>query len=318
MLEVKRASLFLLVLVFFLFPSQNYFATVQATAQPAVIRKLEFEPPQTSFYPLKVTKAAPPWLSAYSVAVVDRDSAVLLLAKNEKTQLLPASTVKIMTALVALDYYSPDQILTVGQVSHLGQDMNLVTGELISVKSLLYALLMSSANDAALVLAQNYPGGEKAFVQAMNQKSKRLHLTNTYFANPTGLDSGPDSRLLADFSYTTALDLARLASWALKKPLFSQIIATSRWLVTDTNGQIKHPLYNLNELLTRVEGMKGIKTGWTEDAGECLVGFVEKNGRGVITVVLKSLDRFGETGRLIDWVFANYHWEKIILTIEGQ
>lgn len=312
---VKKATLFLLGFAFFLLPSQNYFATVQAEWQSMETRDVSVDLPWASNYPINVTGVSPPWVSAYGVVVMDRDSAVLLFGKNEKTQLLPASTVKIMTALVALDYYSLDQVLTVGQVSHVGQDIKLVTGEQITVKNLLYGLLISSANDAALVLAQNYPGGLAGFVEIMNQKAASLRLADTYFANPTGLDSDPQDSLLKDFSYTTALDLARLTSWALKKPLFAQIIATPFLEITDVTGKIKHQLYNLNELLGRVEGMKGVKTGWTEDAGECLVGFVEKNGQGIITVVLQSQDRFGETARLVDWAFANYDWQEIIPAI---
>jgi D-alanyl-D-alanine carboxypeptidase (penicillin-binding protein 5/6) len=317
-LKVKRASLFLMGLTFFLFPSQNYFAKALANPQSVAVRLLEIDFPLATFYPLNETGVQPPWLSAYSVVVMDRDSAVLMYAKNEKAQLLPASTVKIMTALVVLDHYQLDQVLTVGRVSHQGQDMKLNEGEQLTVESLLDGLLIASANDAAWVLAQNYPKGQQAFIEAMNQKAKELHLNDTYFANPTGLDSDLNGRLLTDFSYSTALDLARLASWALKEPVFSQIIATPQLVVTDISGQIEHQLFNINELLGRVEGMRGVKTGWTEDAGECLVGFVEKNGRGFITVVLHSQDRFGETARLVDWVFSNFGWEKIIPAIQDQ
>jgi D-alanyl-D-alanine carboxypeptidase (penicillin-binding protein 5/6) len=264
-------------------------------------------PPPTD-YPVNFTGIQPPSLTARSVVVIDQDSAVTMYAKNENIQLLPASTVKIMSALVALDYYKLDDVLEVEEVDNLGQDMKLVKGEKITVKNLLYGVLVASANDATTVLARNYLGGERGFIEAMNKKAKDFHLDGSYFANPTGLDSDPQGNLLPDYSYTTALDLARLATIALKNETINQMVAIPEIVVSDIEGKISHQLFNLNELLGKIEGLKGVKTGWTEDAGECLVGYTQKDGRGVITVILGSQDRFGETTRLIDWAFENFSW----------
>jgi D-alanyl-D-alanine carboxypeptidase (penicillin-binding protein 5/6) len=302
-------------MVFFLFPGQNWYLAVNLNYQSPKVQPLEMSIPSSADYPINFTGVQPPNLTAQSAVVLDRDSAVLLYGKNEKTQLLPASTVKIMTALVAMDYYHLDDVLVVDEVNGEGQDMELVKGERITVKNLLYGALVSSANDAALVLAQNYPGGEIGFVKAMNQKAKELNLNDSYFANPTGLDSDEEGNLLTDYSYTTALDLARLSAVALKNETISQMVAIPQIVVSDVGGAISHRLYNLNQLLEKLEGVKGVKTGWTEDAQECLVSFVERNGRGVISVVLGSQDRFGETKKLIDWVFANHRWEGIIPSI---
>jgi len=314
-LKIKRASLFCFGLVFFLFPGQNYYLVVQSDYKKIPVRPLNFELPSPSLYPTNFTGQKPPSLTARSVIIMDKNSSVIIYSKNENLWVLPASTVKIMTALVALDYYQPEDILTVGEVNDFGQTMKLIKGERITVKNLLYGLLVASANDAALVLAQNYPGGQKAFVTAMNKKAAALNLGNTYFANPTGLDSDEEGKLLADFSYTTALDLARLTTEAFKNPLFTQIIQTEKITVTDVYGRITHQLFNINQLLGKVEGLKGGKTGWTEEAGECLVAYTEKEGRGIITVILGSRDRFGETKKLIDWVFANYRWIDITPSI---
>lgn len=314
-LKLKRAAMFIFCSVFFLFPGQNYYLVIQNYSQPAKTKQVEVSLPLPSLYPVNLTGISAPSLTARAAVILDGDSAVLLHGKNEKVWLLPASTVKIMTALVALDYFNPNDVLKVGKIEDLGQEMDLLEGEEISVRNLFYGLLVSSANDAALVLAQGYPGGEKGFVQAMNRKAGQLHLNDTYFANPTGLESDQSGRLLADFSYTTALDLARLTSWALKNPIFREIIATQKITVTDVGGKFKHELFSLNELLGKIEGLRGVKTGWTQDAGECFVSLVERDGKRIITVVLGSQDRFGETAKLINWAFVNHRWQKLTPSI---
>jgi D-alanyl-D-alanine carboxypeptidase (penicillin-binding protein 5/6) len=314
-IKIKRASLFCLGMVFFLFPGQNWYLAVNLNYQSPKVQPLGISIPSPADYPINFTGVQPPNLTAQSAVVLDRDSAVVLYGKDEKTKVLPASTVKIMTALVVMDYYNLDDVLEVDEVNGQGQDMELVKGERIAVKNLLYGVLVSSANDAALVLAQNYPGGETGLVAVMNQKAKELNLNDTYFANPTGLDSDQQGNLLTDYSYTTALDLARLTSEALTNEAFIQMVKTPKIIVSDVSGTIKHPLYNLNELLEKLEGIEGVKTGWTQDAGECFIGYAEREGRGIITVILGSQDRFGETTRLVDWVFENFRWQEITPSI---
>ena len=313
-LKIKRASFFLFGFVFFLLPGQNYYLAAQTSWQQPVIHQLETDLLPAA-YPVNTTGVEAPSLTTSSIAVLDKNSAVLMYSKQEKTRFLPASTVKIMTALVVLDYFQLDDILTVRQVSNFGQDMELLENERISVKNLLSGLLINSANDAALVLAQNYSGGRQAFIKAMNQKAQTIHLGDTYFANPTGLDTDEEGNILADYSYTTALDLARLASWALKNSVFAEIITTRQTVVSDVGGRIKHQLFNINQLLGKVTGLKGVKTGWTEDAGECLVSYTERDGHEVIIVVLGSQDRFGESLKLIEWAFANHQWQDLTPSI---
>lgn len=316
-LKIKRASLFILCLLFFFIPSQNFYAVIQATPLPSPTQELDFSLPATANYPVNLEKTPLPSLTSHSFVVVDRDSAALLVGRNENLRVLPASTVKVMTALAALDYYRLDDVLVVGEMEKNGQGIDLIEGEKMTVKNLLYGLLVSSANDAALVLAQSYPGGVVGFVKAMNQKAQALNLTHTYFANPTGLDSDPEGNILTDFSYTTALDLARLAAEALKNQLLLEIFSTSSITISDVEGKVTHQLENINELLNQLPGMKGIKTGWTEEAGECLVGYTEREGHGVITVVLGSQDRFGETSKLTNWIFDNFRWQEITPSIEN-
>lgn len=244
-----------------------------------------------------------PIMSAQSVLAIDIVSGVTLYEKNPDEKLLPASTTKIVTALVALDYYNLDQVLTVGNIKVEGQKMRLVSGEKMTVKDLLYGLLVFSANDAAEVLAENFPGGRKSFIAAMNLKAEELSLNNTYFSNPSGLEG------LGHVS--TARDLTRASEVALKNSFFRKVVATKEIQLTSVDGQIKHKIRNINELIGQVEGVLGVKTGWTENARENLVAYVERGNRKIMTVVLGSQDRFGETRELIEWIFSNYEWKEV-------
>lgn len=273
------------------------------TQKPA----LSYDPNQTTvnviaqreFKPVLLSSSFPV-LSAQGVFVADIDSATTLYEKDANRPLLPASTTKIMTALVAMDAFPDSYITTIGKINVDGQKMGLIEGERISVGNLLYGLLVFSANDAAEQLAIIYPGGKASFIEAMNSKTRTLHLANTHFVNPSGLDG--------EYQVTTAIDLAKVALVGMDNPRFARIVGTKTITITNTDGTVKHHLENVNKLLGTVEGVKGIKTGWTEAARENLVSYVERNGRRVVLVVLGSADRFGETKQLIDWVFENYSW----------
>jgi D-alanyl-D-alanine carboxypeptidase len=314
-LKIKKAFLFVFCLSFFFIPSQNWYSVVQANFLPSSIQKINIDLPKAANYPVNLDKEPLPTLTARAFVVVDRDSFSLMAGRNENLRVLPASTVKVMTALVALDHYRLDENLTVGEFEDNGQDIKLLPGERMTVKNLLYGLLVASGNDVAMVLAQNYPGGVSAFVRAMNKKAEDLNLVHTYFANPTGLDSDPEGNLFTDLSYTSALDLARLAATALKNDFLLEIFSTRSITISDVEGKINHKLDNINELLNYFSGMKGVKTGFTQEAGECLVGYTEQDSRGIITVILGSNDRFGETVELTNWVFENFRWTNFIPSI---
>ena len=246
-----------------------------------------------------------PLVSAQAALVVDWDSMVTLYEKNPDASLLPASTTKIVTALVAMDYYPDDVILEVGRVNVEGQKMGLRQGEKISAGNLLLGLLVFSANDAAEVLAQNYSGGREAFIDAMNQKARDLNLENSFFANPTGLDGNGD-RITS-----TAKDLVRISMVAMEIRRFADIVKTKEITVASVDGKISHKLYNINELVGQVDGVLGVKTGWTENARENLVTYIERDGHKIIIALLGSQDRFGETKELINWIFSNYQWQEV-------
>jgi len=264
----------------------------------------EKNPKIYSDLPILKESAKYPILSAQSVMAVDLTSGVTLYEKDPNKALLPASTTKIVTALVAIDAYELDQVLKVGKIVVEGQKMGLVTGEEIKFVDLLNGLLIYSANDAAEVLAQNHTGGRDLFIGLMNKKVKDLGLNNTHFGNPTGLDNGAQ--------YSTTRDLIVVSKYAMKNPVFAEIVGTKEKKVKSIDNKYSHKLVNVNKLLGEVSGVFGVKTGWTENARENLVTYVERDNRKVMIVVLGSSDRFSETKELIEWIYQNYEWKKVI------
>ena len=244
-----------------------------------------------------------PILSAQAVLAVDVDSGVYLFEKDPDQPFLPASTTKIITALVALDTFSQNDVLIAFNPGVDGQKMRLVAGEQMTFGNMLKGLLIMSANDAAKVIAQNYPGGEEDFVVAMNEKTGELGLFDSYFTNPAGLDNFEQ--------VTTARDMAILGIYAMQNKKFAEVVQLQAEVVTSTDGQIVHNLKTTNLLLGNVDGVVGIKTGWTENARENLITFVERDGKTIVIALLGSQDRFGETEQLINWIMQNYEWQKV-------
>ena len=237
-----------------------------------------------------------PFISANGAVIMDADSKTVLFAKNPQLRFSPASTTKIMTALTALEYFKPGDILTVKTATSDGVVLGLEKGEKMTFENLLYALLLPSANDAALAISENYPGGENAFVNKMNENAKKFNLFNTHYQDPAGL--------LDDGDYTTPVDLARLASQAIKNPEFAKIVSTKNKTITDISGYNVYSLNNLNKLLG-IDGVYGVKTGYTEEAGQVLVTSKLENGHTIILIVMSSEDRFFDTEKLLDLVSGN-------------
>ena len=157
-------------------------------------------------------------------------------------------------------------------------------------------------NDAALAIAQNYPGGKDAFIKKMNEKAKLLHLDNTNFADSIGLEDSRD--------YTTPLDLARLAAAALENETFAKVVATKMCEITDVTGQNKYLLKNLNVLLG-IQGVNGVKTGYTTEAGQVLVTSKREGGHTLIIVVMDSEDRFLDTSKILSEISGNVNYLSI-------
>lgn len=245
-------------------------------------------------------KISPPDLTATGIFVLDLDTGIILLDKNPHLRLKPASLTKIMTSLVALDYFSEDSVLTVlnGQRS-LGNTAKLVKGDELTANDALYALLVPSGNDAAVTLAENYPGGYQAFLKRMNQKVTELGLTNTHFTNVSGVEGLNH--------YTTAYDIAMIARSAIARPFFSSIVSTKNITITSLKGHT-YSLTSTNVLLGK-PGILGVKTGWTPEAGECLVILATKQNHPVLISLLNSKDRFGEGQKIVNWVYSNFTWQ---------
>jgi D-alanyl-D-alanine carboxypeptidase len=298
----KVLLLLALILFFLWYPGQNYYSVatfggaLKSWNQLAVI-------PTPAPYPVNKTGVYPGGeVSATSVVVQDAISGVYLFKRASTMQLSPASTTKILTALVVLDSMGLDEVVTVGTIQNNGQTIGLVTGEKMTVENLLYGMLIQSGNDAGYALANAYPGGLDAFIAAMNKKAQDLHLQMSHFTNPVGYDD-PNH-------YMTAEDLVRLADVALGNKIVAKMVAIPQITISDVTHTYFHKLSNVNQLLGKIPGVAGIKTGWTEEAGENLVTLIDRGGRRIIIVVLHSQDRFGDTIRLIDWVFGNYEWQE--------
>lgn len=264
--------------------------------------------PNTTFTLTSQTSDAslPPLIQANAAIVVESHSAEVVFAKNPRERLFPASTTKIMTALIAIEEIDLDQTASVSSsLATDGSRMGLQIGEKIKVRDLLAGLLIPSANDAADAFSKIYPGGNEAFVARMNARAKELGLVDTHYTNPIGY-SDPGH-------ITSVRDLAILAREAMQHKEFADLVSVQSSTVTSTDGTIIHKLRSTNELLGKFVGMEGVKTGWTEEAGECFVAQATRDGETFVTVVLKSPDRFAETKKLLDWSFGSFQTESITM-----
>lgn len=246
-------------------------------------------------------------LTAESAYAFDIASGTLLYEKNSRQKLYPASTTKMLTALVAVDYYQLNALISVNSdIDIIGNKINLTNGEKVSVKDLLAALLLASANDSAYVLANNYPGGITAFVLAMNQKAQALNLTDSEFSNPAGLDEIQQ--------LSSARDLNILARELLKNDYLRELVATPYLEINSfkQNDPFQkanvYQLFNTNQLLGSLADVKGVKTGTTDWAGQVLVTLVERNGREILISLMNSQDRYSDTQKLLAWIFNTYQF----------
>lgn len=243
---------------------------------------------------------APPAVSAKSAVAIDATSGLLLFEKQPNIRLLPASTTKLLTALVALEKCSWDDEITISYLEPEPTSMGLAIGDTVTVRALLSGLLINSGNDAAYALVLACSESGEAFVRDMNLKARELGMKSSHFVNPAGFDD-PNA-------YSTARDLARLGRAAVANPLLAKIVATKSTVVNDVTGNKVYYLQNINKLLGEVEGLEGIKTGQTEGSLEVLITQTTRQNHTLITVVLGSADRFDDSRKLIDWAFANHQW----------
>ena len=244
------------------------------------------------------TKAvALPKVNAQAAAIIDQESGRIIFAKNPDVRMAMASTTKIMTAIIAIEKCKLSENITISKnaANTWGSDINLKEGEVLSMRDLLYGLLLKSGNDAAVAIAEHCGGSVEGFAQLMNRKAATLGAFNTAFVSPHGLD--------AKGHYSTAMDLAIITRYALGLGMFAKIVSTR------SMGIKGRMLNNTNELLSYYQGANGVKTGYTGDAGRCLVASATRNGRQYIAVTLgapSNTARAQTCSNLLEYAFSNY------------
>lgn len=243
-----------------------------------------------------------PQLNSRAAIIYDRKSKEIIFGKNENSRRPMASTTKILTATVVLEKVNNlSEIVTISKKAAGigGSRLGLKVGDKITVNDLLYGLLLVSGNDTAVALAEHVGGDLPHFAELMNNKAKELGLKDSSFVTPHGLDSQEH--------YTTAYELAKIADYALENQTFSKIVNTKHYTVS-INGNPKN-LSNTNELLGNLNGVNGVKTGFTNGANRCLVTSVNRNGMNIITVVLGADTkkfRTSDSIKLIEYAYNNY------------
>lgn len=242
-----------------------------------------------------------PNINSRAAIVIDRNSKAILYGKSETEQRKMASTTKIMTAIVVLENANLSDIVTISKkaANTGGSVLGIKTGDKISVCDLLYGLLLVSGNDTAVALAEHVGGSVEGFADMMNKKAAELGLTNTHYVTPHGLDD--------DNHYTTAYELAILTDYALNNKTFYNYVATKSYTI-NINGYPK-TLRNTNELLGNLDGVYGVKTGFTNGANRCLVTSCKRGNLDIICIVLGADSkkfRTQDSIKLIEYCFSNY------------
>lgn len=246
-------------------------------------------------------KAGPPSVSAASAVLIEAQSGDVIFEKNANQKLPMASTTKIMTALVAIESegdLNREVKIAPGAAGVEGSSIYLKAGECITMENLLYALLLESANDAAAAIAYEVAGGIEPFAELMNETADRIGLKDTHFMNPHGLDN--------EQHYTTARDLAAIASTALNNSKLREIVSTYKRAIPLGSGDGTRVLINHNKMLRLYDGAIGVKTGFTKKSGRCLVSAAERDGVKLIAVTLNASDDWNDHKKMLDYGFTKY------------
>jgi len=253
--------------------------------------------------PIKQEYAIAPIIKAKASIIVDFDSGTILFEQNENEKLQIASITKLMTVILALENANLNDTVTISTKASLteGSRIWLLQGEQISLGSLVQGALIHSGNDAAVAIAQHVGGDIPTFVGMMNNKAKKLGLYSTHYENPIGFDSIQN--------YSTVKDLSLLARYVYRKKFVRDTVKIKSKTITSINGKITHEVTTTDKLLDTKLNVLGLKTGHTEGAGLCFISIIANSkGNKIITVVLNSPDRFGETKKLASWAFRSYTW----------
>lgn len=250
--------------------------------------------------------------NALEYLLIDSDSGKVLAANGKNTKVPIASTTKIMSAVVALENYKLTDVATISSdaVNQVPSVAYLRVGEQINIDNLLNCMLITSGNDAAYAIAEHMNSGEDTgitkFVAKMNEKAKELGMDNTRYEDPAGLSAE---------GYSTAYDLYIITKYALRNPIFSQIVRRDSYVAKNTDSTIFHSVKQSNRLISEnYLGAIGVKTGFTPEAGHCLVGAATRDGHTLISIVLNTFSTTPdasaiESKRLLDWGFQNTEWQ---------
>ncbi len=298
------ASIFVMALVSYPILSSNYFgrdSSVIESPLPEFLTKIFPNVLGENIYwkPSNTVIASvqkKPEITAVSAIVYDLSSDKLIYQKNPKKRLPLASLTKVMTAIVALENEPIDKIFTVDKdAAEIGENtMGLSVGERLSLEDLLYGLILHSGNDASETIARGSKFGRNNFIFLMNKKAEDLGLTDTHFTNPSGLEGDGNQ-------YSTVHDLLVVTRYALENPIFQKIVSTVDYEIPYTYEHKYIYLYNETNLLTSYPGVKGVKTGYTDEAGLCLVTYLKHDGHRIIAVLLSAENRRQEMKDLLDY-----------------
>lgn len=236
-------------------------------------------------------------LSGKSSILMERDTGRILYEANSHEKMGMASTTKIMTALIALERGNLEDTIKIGSESTNieGSSIYLKEGETISLKDLVYGLMLRSGNDAAIAIANHIGGSTEDFIRLMNDKAKSIGAVNTNFANPNGLTE--------EDHYSTAYDMALITREAFKNPEFANIVNSKSYT---SQRKENNYFYNKNKTLWEYDGGNGVKTGYTRKSGRCLVSSASRNGLNLISVSLNAPDWFNDNYKLFDYGFTTY------------
>lgn len=254
-------------------------------------------------FPLVGEAKDAPWISAPGAILLEASTGQVLYAKNAHQERPPASTTKILTAILGLELGRLDDYVKVSKyaASTPGASIDLVPGVILRLEDLIKGALLNSGNDATVAIAEHLAGSEETFAWLMNRKAVLLGAFQSHFVNPNGLP--------AEGHYSTPYDLGVITRYALTHPLFRQMVKVRQAQIMTSDGP--RYLYNTNRLLGSYKGADGVKTGTTNAAGQCLVASATREGRQIIAVVLRSEDRYEDASALLDYGFESFYLEKV-------
>lgn len=249
----------------------------------------------------------PPGVSAEAAALIDVASGRILYQKNGDKKMRIASLTKIMTAIVAIEEANLQDVIQIPAeaVGVEGSSIYLRKGERLTLEELLYGLMLRSGNDAATAIALHIGGSVQGFAYKMNEKAAMIGMTHTNFMNPHGLDD-------SNMHYSTANDMVKLSAYALKNPVFRQIVSSKVKSISMEGENWDRRLQNKNKLLHLYQGADGVKTGYTKLAKRCLASSATRDGRQLAAITLNAPDDWNDSMNLLDWGFGNFKQTKVV------